>query len=215
MLLKLIEIIDMKIDLLDLENQKKGELELNSLIFGQIVRTDIMHRVIVWQKAKKRSGTHSSKEIGDVEGSTRKIYKQKGTGRARHGSIRAPQFRGGAVIFGPHPRSHEFSLNKKVRKLGLISALSLKKQENSIIVLDELKVNEYKVSLISKKLKRFGIIGCLLVDDVVDKIVLGSISNLPHVDMLPVCGLNVLDILKHDKLILTVNALKKIEERLL
>lgn len=137
----------MKVDLLDLENQKKGEIELNSLIFGQIVRADVMHRVIVWQMAKRRAGTHSSKEIANVEGSTRKIYKQKGRGRARHGSIRAPQFRGGAIIFGPHPRSHEFSLNKKVRKLGLISALSLKKQENSIIVLDKLKAQGYKSAL--------------------------------------------------------------------
>ena len=205
----------MKVDLLDLENQKKGEIELDSLIFGQIVRVDIMHRVVVWQMAKRRSGTHSSKEVAAVEGSTRKIYKQKGTGRARHGSIRAPQFRGGAVIFGPHHRSHEFSLNKKIRKLGLISALSLKKQENSIIVLDELKAQDYKAALMLKKLKGLNAIAALLVDGSVDSAVLGSISNLPYVDALPVAGLNVLDILKHDKLILTVDALKKIEERLL
>ncbi|MDJ1257481.1 MAG: 50S ribosomal protein L4 [Candidatus Midichloria sp.] len=205
----------MKVDLLDLENQKKGEIELSSLIFGQIVRADIMHRVVVWQMAKRRAGTHSSKEVAEVEGSTRKIYKQKGTGRARHGSIRAPQFRGGAVIFGPHPRSHEFSLNKKIRKLGLISALSLKKQENSIIVLDELKVQGYKAGLMLKKLKGLNATASLLVDGSVDSAVLGSISNLPYVDALPVVGLNVLDILKHNKLILTVDALKKIEERLL
>lgn len=205
----------MKVDLLDLENQKKGEVELNPLIFGQIVRTDIMHGVVVWQMAKKRTGTHSTKEIADVKGSTRKIYKQKGTGRARHGSVRASQFRGGAIVFGPHPRSHEFSLNKKVRKLGLISALSLKKQENSIIVLDELKASGYKSALMLKILKGLNATTALLIDDVVEGTVLRSISNLPYVDALPVTGLNVLDILKHDKLVLTVAALKKIEERLL
>ena len=205
----------MKLDFFNLDSEKKGEVELNSSIFDQVVRIDIMHRVVSWQMSKSRAGTHSTKEVGDVEGSTRKIYKQKGTGRARHGGIRAPQFRGGAVIFGPHPRSHEYSLNKKVKKLGLISALSLKKQENSIIVLDELNIQEPRAAVMLKKLKALNGSAALIVDDIVDKKVLLSISNIPHVDALPVMGLDVLDILKHDKLIITVSALKKIEERLL
>lgn len=204
----------MKLDLLDLENQKRGEVELNSLIFGQIARADIMHRVIVWQMAKRRSGNHSVKEIADVSGSTRKIYKQKGTGKARHGSLRAPQFRGGSVIFGPHPRSHEFSLNKKVRRLGLISALSLKKQENSIIVLDELKLHHAKASEMSRKLKALGVSTGLIIDESISFDTLRSVRNLHKIDVLPSAGLNVLDILRHDKLILTVDALTKIEERL-
>jgi large subunit ribosomal protein L4 len=205
----------MKLDLLNLNSEKKGEIELHSAVFGQVVRIDIMHRVVSWQRSKSRAGTHSTKEVGDVEGSTRKIYKQKGTGRARHGGIRAPQFRGGAVIFGPHPRSHAYSLNKKVRKLGLISALSLKKQEKSIIVLDELNIEGPKASLMMQKLKALNVSAALIIDDVISSDVLNSVSNLPNVDALPVAGLNVLDILKHDKLILTVGALKKIEERLL
>ena len=205
----------MKLDFFNLDSEKKGDIDLHPDIFDQIVRIDIMHRVVSWQMSKSRAGTHSTKEVGDVEGSTRKIYKQKGTGRARHGGIRAPQFRGGAVIFGPHPISHSYSLNKKVKKLGLISALSLKKQENSIIVLDELSIKEPKSSLMLRKLKALNVDAALIIDDVVDKNTLLSISNLHNVDALPVAGLNVLDILRHDKLILTISALKKIEERLL
>lgn len=204
----------MKLDLLNLENQKTGDIELNSLVFDQVVRDDIMHRVVMWQMAKRRAGTHSVKEVGDVSGSTKKIYKQKGTGRARHGSSRAAQFRGGGIIFGPCTRSHEFSLNKKVRKLGIISALSLRKQENSIIVLDALSC-EGKTSDMLRKLKALGVSAALMMDVVVKQNVLQSVKNIPHINVLPVAALNVLDVLRYEKLILTVDAIKKIEERLL
>lgn len=206
----------MKLDLLDFDTSAvNGVVEVNPLVFGGIVRVDIMHRVMVWQMAKRRAGTHSTKEIAAVSGSTRKIYKQKGTGGARHGSIRAPQFRGGAVIFGPHPRSHVISLNKKIRKLGLISALSLKKQENSIILLEQIKSESYKSSFIVKKMKNLNVEKALIVDDGFDENFRNAVSNIPKIDIIPVIGLNVVDILKHDQLIITVAALKKIEERLL
>jgi large subunit ribosomal protein L4 len=205
----------MKANLLNLNNQIKGEVELNPLIFGKDPRTDIMHRVVLWQMAKKQAGTHSTKEIGDVEGSTRKIYRQKGTGRARHGAIRAPQFRGGGVIFGPHFRDHSFSLNKKVKRLGLLSALSLKRQMNSIIVLDELRMDTHKTSVIQKKLQILGALNSLIVDSIVDKKIVNSVANINGVNVLPVEGLNVLDILKHSHLVVTLAALKMIEERLI
>jgi len=187
----------------------------NLVLVGAEKGRQAVHDLVIAYRANRRTGSACTKTRGEVSGNNRKIYKQKGTGRARHGAIRAPQFRGGAVIFGPHPRSHEYSLNKKVRKLGLISALSLKSQENSIIVLDELRMQEFKSAIMLKKLKGLSAQQALIVDDIVDQSILSSISNLPHVDALPVAGLNVLDILKHDKLVLTVSALKKIEERLL
>ena len=119
----------MKLAITNLDNQEVGSIELSETVFGLPVRKDLLARMVNYQLAKRRAGTHSTKEIGDVSGRRAKPYKQKGTGRARQGSLRSPQFRGGAIIFGPHPRSHAFDLQKKVRKLALKTALSAKQAE--------------------------------------------------------------------------------------
>jgi large subunit ribosomal protein L4 len=164
--------------------------------------------------AKRRSGCHKTKERSEVKGSTRKIYKQKGTGQARHGAITAPIFVGGGIVFGPRVRSHGYSLNKKIRNLGLKVALSLKLKENSLIVLDKAKLKVGKSTELNKRLKALEIKSALFVDISVDENLKHSSANLLGVDVLPVIGLNVLDILQHQKLILTTEAVKKIEERL-
>src|SRR3954468_6702795 len=127
-----------------LDNQEVGDIELAEEVFGLPVRRDILARVINWQLAKRRAGTHKTKGVSEISGTTKKPYKQKSTGRARQGSLRSPQFRGGAVIFGPVVRSHEFGLQKKVRRLGLKTALSAKQSEGKLIVIDSAQVGEAK-----------------------------------------------------------------------
>lgn len=204
----------MQVVVKNLDNQDIGNVTLNDTIFGKEYRADILHRVVQWQLAKRRSGCHKTKQRAEVAYSTRKIYKQKGTGRARHGSRKAAIFVGGGTTFGPHVRSHEFALNKKVRLLGLKVALSLKLKENSIIVLDSAKLESAKTSEIRKKLKNFNAKSFLIVDTIVDDNLKMSIANIHNVDVLPVLGMNVYDILRHTNLMLTTDAIKQIEERL-
>src|SRR5215475_3641039 len=134
----------MKLTVRNLDNQEVGDIELDDGVFGVPVRRDILARVVNWQLAKRRAGTHKTKGISEISGTTRKPYKQKGTGRARQGSLRSPQFRGGAVIFGPVVRSHSFSLQKKVRKLGLKTALSAKVADGRLVVLDRAASEDHK-----------------------------------------------------------------------
>ncbi len=191
--------------------------KLDESIFGVPTRKDVIQRVVLWQRAKAQAGTHSTKTRENVSGSTRKIYAQKGGGRARHGSIKAPIFVGGGITFGPLVRSHAFSLNKKVRDLGLKSALSTKLREGNIIFIDSLNIGECKTAAMLKKLSGIGLNGkekVLMVDSVINTDLKLSTANLHKVDVLPVVGLNVLDILKHDKLIITKSALDNIELRL-
>ncbi len=204
----------MQVEIRNLDNKEAGKTELNADIFGQEYRSDILARVVDWQRAKSRSGCHMVKDRSLVAGSTRKIYKQKGTGQARHGSVKAPIFVGGGTVFGPVVRSHEYSLNKKVRNLGLKVALSLKLKEKSFIVLNNAKVESDKTSDLSKKIKSFDSKSVLIIDSTVDEKLKLSSRNLKGVDVLPVGGLNVLDILKHEKLLMTVDALKEVEKRL-
>ena len=142
----------MKLTVRNLDNQEVGDIELSDEVFGLPVRRDILARVVNWQLAKRRAGTHKTKGVSEISGTTKKPYKQKGTGRARQGSLRSPQFRGGAVIFGPVVRSHEFDLQKKVRKLGLKTALSAKQAEGKLIVIDEAKVGEAKTKALRARL---------------------------------------------------------------
>src|ERR1700674_1216994 len=134
----------MKLKIRDLDNREVGDIELADEVFGLPVRNDILARMVNWQLAKRRAGTHKAKGISDISGTTKKPYNQKGTGRARQGSLRSPQFRGGAVIFGPVVRSHEFSLQKKVRRLALKTALSAKQAEGKLVVLDTARITEAK-----------------------------------------------------------------------
>jgi large subunit ribosomal protein L4 len=205
----------MKLPLTSLDNTKVGEIDLSDEVFGLPVRRDILARVVNWQLAKRRQGTHKTKIISDVQGTTKKPYKQKGTGSARQGSLRSPQFRGGAVIFGPVVRSHEHGLPKKVRKLALKTALSSKQADGKLIVVDSLVAAKAKTKELVGKLGKLGWSSVLMIDGpAVDENFRRATSNIPHLDLLPQQGANVYDILRRDVLVLTKAAVEHLEARL-
>ena len=203
----------MQVDIITLEQGSAGSAELPDEIFKTTPRPDIMARVVHWQLAKRRAGTHKVKGVAEVSGTTRKPYKQKGTGNARQGSLRPVQFRTGGVAHGPVVRSHEYSLNKKVRRLGLISALSHKLAENKLVVLDAAKAAP-KTGELSKKIKALGWTSALIIDGTVDPDFLRAIRNIPKLDVLPTIGANVYDILNHDVLAITTAGLESLKARL-
>jgi large subunit ribosomal protein L4 len=204
----------MKLTVRNLDNQEVGDIELAEEVFGLPVRRDILARVVNWQLAKRRAGTHKTKGISDISGTTKKPYKQKGTGRARQGSLRSPQFRGGAVIFGPVVRSHAFDLQKKVRRLGLKTALSAKQAEGKLIVIDEAQLGEAKTKVLRARLDALGWDSVLIIDGAVNENFARAARNLPKVDVLPQQGANVYDILRRDTLVLTREAVQQLEARL-
>jgi len=205
----------MKLKVHNLDNKEVGDIDLADEVFGLPVRGDILARVVNWQLAKRRAGTHKAKGISDISGTTAKPYKQKGTGRARQGSRRSPQFRGGAVIFGPVVRSHEFSLQKKVRKLGLKTALSAKQAEGKLVVIDAAKLDEPKTKVLRQRFEALGWGSVLIIDGTaVDAGFAKAARNLPKVDLLPERGANVYDILRRDTLVLTREAVEQLEARL-
>jgi large subunit ribosomal protein L4 len=203
-----------KLTVRNLDNQEVGDIELADDVFGLPVRRDILARVVNWQLAKRRAGTHKTKGISDISGTTKKPYKQKGTGRARQGSLRSPQFRGGAVIFGPVVRSHAFDLQKKVRRLGLKTALSAKQAEGKLIVIDEAQLGEAKTKMLRARLDALGWGSVLIIDGAVNESFARAARNLPKVDVLPQQGANVYDILRRDTLVLTREAVQQLEARL-
>jgi len=204
-----------KLTVRNLDNEEVGDIELAEDVFGVPIRRDILARVVNWQLAKRRSGTHKTKGISDISGTSKKPYKQKGTGRARQGSLRSPQFRGGAVIFGPVVRSHEFGLQKKVRRLGLKTALSAKQAEGKLVVLDAAKLDEAKTKALRARLDAFGWESVLIIDGAtLDEGFARAARNLPKVDVLPQQGANVYDILRRDTLVLTRDAVQQLEARL-
>src|SRR5215472_14559806 len=204
-----------KLVVLNLDNQEVGDIELDDAVFGLPIRADILARVVNWQLAKRRAGTHKTKGISDIQGTTKKPFKQKGGGRARQGSLRSPQFRGGAVIFGPVVRSHAFDLQKKVRRLALKTALSAKQAEGKLIVLDAAKLTEGKTKLLGERLAKLGWESVLIIDGpALDENFARAARNLPKVDVLPQQGANVYDILRRDTLVLTRDAVEKLEARL-
>ncbi len=199
----------------NLDAEETGTIDLAEEVFGLPARSDLLQRMVVYQLAKRQAGTHKSKTYGEVTGSTAKIYKQKGTGRARHGAKRAPQFRGGGKAFGPVVRSHAIDLNKKVRKLALKTALSVKQQEGKLIVLDEAKLTEAKTKVLAKKLGTLGLTSVLFIDGrELDLNFSRAAQNIPLVDVLPEQGANVYDILRRDTLVLTRAAVAGLEARL-
>ncbi|HUO91523.1 MAG TPA: 50S ribosomal protein L4 [Rhizomicrobium sp.] len=204
----------MKTKVLNLDAKATGEIELNDSIFGLEPRQDLLQRVVVWQLAKRRAGTHKVLTRGEINRTKKKLYKQKGTGQARHGARSAPLFVGGAKAMGPVQHSHEFDLPKKVKALGLRHALSTKAKDGAIVVLDEAKVDAVKTKALAKRFGKLGVESVLVVDGEFDKNFALSARNLAHVALLPASGLNVYDILKRDKLVLTTAAVKLIEERL-
>jgi len=205
--------LDMKIDIKTLDNGDAGSAELPDEIFGAEPRRDIMARVVHWQLAKRRSGNHKAKGMGEVSGTTKKPYKQKGTGNARQGSLRSPQFRTGGVVHGPVVRDHGYSLPKKVRRLGLISALSQKQAEGKIVVIDAATAS-VKTKELAARLKVLGWSSALFIDQAVDANFAKASANIHRCDVLPTVGANVYDILQHDLLVLTTAAIEGLRERL-
>lgn len=205
----------MKLKLTALEGKASGEVELHKDVFGIEPRIDIMHRVVLWQQAKRQAGTHKTKERGEVQGTTAKPFRQKGTGNARRGTMRASQHRTGGIAFGPRVRSHAHKLPKKVRALGLKSALSAKMAEGKLKVVDTLVIKKAGTAAVKKHLEKLGVSKPLFVrgDNAKDAFS-QSIRNLPYTDEIAQAGLNVYDILRHDDLIITSHALKDLEKRL-
>ena len=205
----------MKIKSLTLANKSGKEIELNEKVFGIDPRSDVIARVIRWQLAKRRLGNHSVKTRSDVKMTTAKMYKQKGTGKARHGSGSVSQFRGGGMAHGPIVHSHSHKLNKKVKQLGLKSALSNKLKLGKLIILEGSKCDG-KSSTLKKKLDSMGLKNALVVSgNDIDQNFIRAANNIMNVDILPHQGLNVYDIVKRDNLIIIDDALKFVEERLL
>ena len=205
----------MKASVKNLANQEVGSIELDETVFGLPVRKDILARMVNYQLAKRRAGTHKTKLIGDIAGTTKKPWKQKGTGRARQGSLRSPQFRGGAVIFGPLVRSHAFDLQKKVRKLALKTALSAKVAEGKLIVIDQAAFDEAKTKVLAERFAALGWTNVLIIDgQELNEGFARAARNLPKVDVLPQQGANVYDILRRDVLVLTQAAVECLEARL-
>ena len=204
----------MKTKVLNLDNKSSGEIDLNDAIYGLEPRADLIQRVVVWRLAKRRAGTHKVLTRGEINRTKKKVYKQKGTGQARHGARSAPLFVGGAKAMGPVQHSHEFDLPKKVKALGLKHALSSKAKSGAIVILDEAKAKDIKTGHLAKQFGKLGVASVLVVDGEFDKNFQLSARNLSHVSLVPAVGLNVYDIMKRDKLVLTMAAVKAIEERL-
>ncbi len=204
----------MKCDVKDLNNKKVGNVELSSEVFEQKDRPDILHQIVRWQLAKKQAGTHSTKGISQIRGTTRKPWRQKGTGRARAGSLRSPQFRGGAVIFGPVVRKHAFKLPKKVRALGLKVALSNKVRAGDLIVVNNLNCKSPKTKDLQSQAKSFGATILFVDTDKFDDNFLHAAANIGDISALTFMALNVYDILRRDKLVITKAAIESLEERL-
>ena len=204
----------MKQKVLTLDAKSAGEIDLKDEIFGLTPRADLIQRVVVWQLAKRRAGTHKTKTRGEVDRTTKKWYRQKGTGSARHGARSAPLFVGGGKAMAPVVRSHEFDLPKKVRAAGLRHALSSKVKDAKLVVLDEVTVAAVKTKALANQLGKIANTGMLIVDGAFDHKFALSARNLANVDLLPAAGLNVYDVLRRDTLVMTKAAVKAIEERL-
>lgn len=204
----------MKVDVKTLDAKKAGSVELDDSIFGLEPRADILHRMVRYQLLKRQAGTHHAKDRSEVVGTGAKMYRQKGTGRARHGDKKAPQFRGGGKAFGPKPRSHAIDLPKKVRALAMRHALSSKAQAEALMVLDRAEVDAPKTKELHAKLEKLGLANALIVagQDVQDEFAKAA-RNIPNIDVLPVQGLNVYDILRRDNLVLTKDAIAALEAR--
>jgi large subunit ribosomal protein L4 len=205
----------MKIDVIALDGKKGQSLELRDDIFGiEEIRADILHRCVTWQLAKRRAGTHKIQVRNEVSRTGKKMYKQKGTGGARHGSRRAAQFVGGAKAHGPVVRSHAFDLPKKVRALALRHALSSKAKAGALVVLEDVVLSEARTALLKGRLGALGLDNALIIaGPEVDANFRLAARNIPQVDVLPNAGLNVYDVLRRDTLVLTRAAIEAIEAR--
>ncbi len=205
----------MKLDVIKLDGKKSGSVDLGDEIFGLEARADILHRVVRWQRNNAQAGTHKVKTRSEVSYSTKKIYRQKGTGGARHGARSAPIFRGGGVYKGPTPRSHGHELTKKFRKLGLRHALSAKATAGELVVIDTADLKDAKTSVLAKAIKELGWKRALVIDGAeVSENFAKAARNIEGLDILPSMGANVYDILKRDTLVLTKAGVEALEARL-
>ena len=204
----------MELKITTFDGAEAGSVNLSDAIFGLEPRVDILQRCVKWQLAKRRAGTHAVQNRADVWRTGKKMYAQKGTGGARHGSARVPQFRGGGRAFGPVVRSHEIGLPKKVRALALRHALSAKAKGGGIIVLDKASVKDGKTKQLASHLEKLGWGSTLIIDGAeVDVGFANAARNIPNVDVLPIQGINVYDIMRRGKLVLTKAALDALEAR--
>lgn len=202
-----------KVALYNTAGQQVGDVELNDAVFGIEPNPHVVHDAVVMQRASLRAGTHKTKGRSEVRGGGRKPWRQKGTGRARQGSIRAPQWKGGGVVFGPTPRSYAYKLPKKVRRLAIKSVLSAKVADNEIIVLDQLTMDAPKTKQFAEVLKNLKVERkALVVAAEYDDNVALSARNIPGIKFIAADGINVLDVVSHDKLIITKDAVQKVEE---
>ena len=205
----------MKLNVITLDGGAAGDIDLGDEIFGLAPRADILHRVVRWQRNKAQAGTHKVKTRSETSYSTKKIYRQKGTGGARHGDRNAPIFRKGGVYKGPTPRSHAHDLPKKIRKLGLKHALSAKAASGQLVVLDAAKLDDAKTKVLARKLRDLGWKRTLLIDGAeIDANFARAAANIDTLDVLPSMGANVMDILKRDTLVLTKAGVEALEARL-
>jgi len=204
----------MELEVKTLDGASAGSITVSDEIFGLEPRADILQRIVRWQLSKRQAGTHKAKIRSEVNRTGRKMYKQKGTGRARHGDQSAPQFRGGGKAFGPVVRSHAHDLPKKVRALGLKHALSAKAKASTLIVVDEATATEPKTKALRERLSALGLDRVLIIaGNEVDTNFQLAARNIPNLDVLPVQGINVYDILRRDTLVLTREAVERLEER--
>ena len=204
----------MEVKVTSLDGKDSGSVTVSDAIFGLDPRTDLIHRCVVWQLAKRQAGTHQVKNRADIHRTGKKMYRQKGTGGARHGSARVNLFRGGGRSFGPHPRSHEIGLPKKVRALALRHALSAKAKDGGIIVIDTLALTETKTKALREGFAKLGLANALIIDgaEVGTQVRLAA-RNIPNIDVLPVAGINVYDMLRRHTLVLTRAAVDALEAR--
>jgi large subunit ribosomal protein L4 len=205
---------DLELKIMSLDGEAAGSVDLPEAIFGLKPRADILHRCVNWQLAKRQAGTHDVKNRAEINRTGKKMYRQKGTGSARHGPARVNLFRGGGRSFGPTPRSHAIGLQKKVRVLALKHALSAKAKDGGIIVLDKASVKDGKTGPLQKSFAKLGLTNALIIDGAeVDLNFALAARNIPNIDVLPVQGINVYDILRRRTLVLTKSALEALEAR--
>ncbi len=205
----------MKCDVLTLDNKKAGSIDLADGVFGSEVRKDIISRMVNWQLARRRSGNHKTKNVSEIKGTTAKPWNQKGTGRARAGTVRATQFRGGSTVFGPIVRDHSHKLPRKVRQMAMRSALSSKQADGKLIILEEATLDAPKTKDLAAKLSALGWSNVLIVTGAeVDGNLARAAANIANVDVLPQQGANVYDIIRRDTLVLTKGAAEHLQERL-
>lgn len=204
----------MQLEVHDSSGKAVGKLDVNASVFGiEEIRTDIMARVVQWQRDKARAGTHAAKGISQISGTTKKPFKQKGGGRSRQGSLRSPQMRGGARIFGPVVRGHGYSLNKKIRSLGLRMALSSKSKEGQLLVIDSLP-DFAKTKEATAVLKKLQLGNALIISGTLEHPFIRSVTNVKGIDVLASAGANVYSILRRDRLVLTREVAEQLNERL-